>query len=80
MDVSLTFKDKKKGQATFLPAFMSCPRLRSIDVRLSEKYEKKQPFPLSFFSRGGSASSSPALPLTVPPSRCRNNEYPPTLR
>lgn len=32
---------KKRGQATFLPGFLAHPRLRSIDVRLCTKYEKK---------------------------------------
>ena len=34
-------KEKKRGQATFLPAFVAGLRLRSIDVRVCAKYEKK---------------------------------------
>ena len=36
-DVVRFFWEKKRGQATFLPAFVSRPRLRSIDVSLCEK-------------------------------------------
>ena len=44
----LPLRKRKRGQATFLPAFVSRPHLRSIDVRLCVKYEKKQLVPLSF--------------------------------
>jgi hypothetical protein len=41
-------EDKKRGQVTFLSAFVARPRLRSIDVRLCAKYEKKAACPLIF--------------------------------
>jgi hypothetical protein len=39
-------RERKRGQATFLPAFVSRPRLRSIDVKQCAKYEKRPACPL----------------------------------
>jgi len=39
-------RERKRGQATFLPAFVASPRLSSIDMRPCTKYEKKAACPL----------------------------------
>jgi hypothetical protein len=53
-------RSMKRGQATFLPAFVSRPRLRSIDMRLCRSTRKQQPAPIFLYeSTVGQAAQTP---------------------